>query len=129
MSRFRSKSARRWAARLAIMGLLFQAALSSWHAAAMFGFAAGRSDGNVQAAMMCHKATGATTDEQNGSKPAATQNCSCCLGVILVATAFAVAIDVQPAPTVEVGILASSSGLAAGRHLLAPESRAPPHIV
>jgi len=128
MSRFRSRSVRRGAACLAVMGLLFQAGLSAWHAAAMFGLVAGQSDGHAQAAMMCHKATFGALDEGNGSQPAA-KNCSCCLGLISLAASLAAASDMRHAPTAEVEILARSYDVNSGRHPLAPEIRGPPHLV
>jgi len=128
MSRFRSTSVRRWAAWLAVVGLLFQAGLSAWHAAAMFGFVAGQSDGQAQAAMMCHKAAFGTLDERDGSQPAA-KNCSCCLGLISLAASLAAASDVRHVLAAEVKILARSHDVTAGRHPLAPEIRGPPHLV
>ena len=128
MSRLRSKSTRNWAACVAILGMLFQAGLSAWHATAMFDLAAGHGDGQVQAAMMCHKAMGIQTGDHNG-KPPSQQNCTCCLGMIAVAAELAAVEDLQTPPTAEASLPAMHHAVSGGRPLLAPESRGPPLLV
>lgn len=128
MSRLRSGLARRSAACLAVVALLFQLGLSAWHAAAMIGSAAGQGANRVQTAMMCHKAAVDTAADRHGSLPA-NKNCTCCLGLNSAGTPPVALSDFRPSPAVQVEHLAISDLTAAGRHPLSPDSRAPPLLV
>ncbi len=135
MSHFRTMRAKRRAACLAVVGLLFQASLAVWHATAIFAAAAGQGEARGQAVIMCHGDGQAIATGQNGDPsgpegaPVLKQNCPCCLGLVAAVVSPASTADIPLASSVSAPLVAAVHLIAPGRHPLAHLSRGPPQLI
>ncbi len=125
-------SRRKFIACLAALCVLVQAGLVAWHVSTNFAATAHASGDQ---AAMCHAegaasnalhVDGAPTD---GSHHGLPDGCSCCQGLLAGGTIpqdAAMASSQQPE---SVKVSASAGNISAGSHPLAPDSRAPPHLI
>lgn len=113
-------------AKAAILCVLIQAGIASWHAVSMFAAAASPESGQ-RAAMACH-GTGTTTHDHKGDT-SRYQDCACCQGVLAGGTVPEGAPDLPKLRLTAAPIFITAAPIMAGRHPLAAESRGPPRRV
>lgn len=129
---YRTTGLRRFAALIAVLGLLAQAGFTVWHATAMF---AGAADG-AETAMLCHPgaavpgATDERGDPQNGESPVSPyQTCPCCLGLTLAAALLDAPAIPKLVHLASKGRTEAKAAERLGRHPLSRQGRGPPQTI